>query len=370
MTSSSLQPGQKIPATIVTGFLGAGKTTLIRNLLQNANGKRIALIVNEFGDMGFDGSLVNGCADPDCAAEEVVELTNGCICCTVADDFLPTMEMLLARETPPEHIVIETSGLALPQPLVRAFSWPSVKPKVTVDGVVTVLDAAALAEGRIALDEQALEAQRAADEALDHESPVEELFHDQLRCADLVVLNKADLVGGETLQKVQERISADVRDAVHIVSSEKGTLPIEVLLGRASAAEDDMADRHEHHHHHHDDDHHHDHDDDHHHHDHHHDHHHHDDFESHVLEVSGFESLKAAEEKVLEAMALKGVLRIKGAVTIEGKAAPAMVQAVGPRVETWFAAGAESAGRLVVIGLKGFDLTAVQSLLGNVKAAA
>lgn len=371
MTTSSLQPGAKIPATIVTGFLGAGKTTLIRNLLTNANGKRIALIVNEFGDMGFDGSLVNGCADPDCAAEEVVELTNGCICCTVADDFLPTMEMLLARDNPPEHIVIETSGLALPQPLVRAFSWPSVKPKVTVDGVVTVLDAAALAEGRIALDEDALAAQRAADEALDHDSPVEELFHDQLRCADLVVLNKADLVSEDALKQVHEKIAADVRPTVHVVTSEKGTLPIEVLLGRGSAAEDDMADRHEHHHHHddhhdHDDDHDHDNDDDH----HHHDHHHHDDFESHVLTVSSFASLKEAEAKVLEAMAQKGVLRIKGAVAIEGKAAPAMVQAVGPRVETWFAAGAESSGRLVVIGLKGLDLTTVRSLLGELTVAA
>lgn len=366
MTTQNLQPGQKIPATIVTGFLGAGKTTLIRNLLQNANGKRIALIVNEFGDMGFDGSLVNGCADPDCAAEEVVELTNGCICCTVADDFLPTMEMLLSRETPPEHIVIETSGLALPQPLVRAFSWPSVKTRVTVDGVVTVLDAAALAEGRIALDEEALEAQRAADEAMDHESPVEELFKDQLRCADLVVLNKADLVAADTLKSVESGIQAEIRPAVHIVSSENGTLPIEVLLGRQSASEDDMAARHEHHHHHHDDDHD-DHDDDHH---HHHDHHHHDDFESHVLEVPAFDALKTAETKVLEAMALKGVLRIKGAIRIEGKSAPAMVQAVGPRVETWFAAGAESSGRLVVIGLKGFDLEAVSALLGTLRAAA
>lgn len=365
MTASFGTPGTKIPATIVTGFLGAGKTTLILNLLQNARGKRIALIVNEFGDMGFDGSLVNGCADPDCSAEEVVELTNGCICCTVADDFLPTMEMLLARETPPEHIVIETSGLALPQPLVRAFSWPSVKPKVTVDGVVTVLDAAALAEGRIALDEDALEAQRAADEALDHESPVEELFHDQLRCADLVVLNKADLVSETALDSVHGRIAKDVRSAVHIVSSEKGTLPIEVLLGRGSAAEDDMSGRHEHHHHHHDHDH--DHEDEDH---HHHDHHHHDDFESHVLPVSAFASLKQAEDKVLEAMSLKGVLRIKGAVEIDGKAAPAMVQAVGPRVETWFAAGAESSGRLVVIGLKGLDLDAVRSVLGGLKAAA
>ncbi|PVB63640.1 cobalamin biosynthesis protein CobW [Labrenzia sp. 011] len=371
MTTSSMQPGRKIPATIVTGFLGAGKTTLIRNLLQNADGRRIALIVNEFGDMGFDGSLVNGCADPDCAAEEVVELTNGCICCTVADDFLPTMEMLLSRDTPPEHIVIETSGLALPQPLVRAFSWPSVRQKVTVDGVVTVLDAAALAEGRIVLDEAALEAQRTSDEALDHESPVEELFHDQLRCADLVVLNKADLVSAGALKSVQDSIAAEVRPAVHIVASEKGTLPIEVLLGRGSAAEDDMASRHEHHHHHHDDDH--DHDDDHHHDeqdDHHHDHHHHDDFESHVLEVGTFDSIKTAEARVLEAMALKGVLRIKGAVRIEGKAAPAMVQAVGPRVETWFAAGAESAGKLVVIGLKGMDLDAARTLLGGLKAAA
>ncbi|WP_420332250.1 cobalamin biosynthesis protein CobW [Roseibium sp.] len=366
MTRLPPQNGQKIPATIVTGFLGAGKTTLIRNLLQNANGRKIALIVNEFGDMGFDGSLVNGCADPDCAAEEVVELTNGCICCTVADDFLPTMEMLLSRETPPEHIVIETSGLALPQPLVRAFSWPSVKTKVTVDGVVTVLDAAALAEGRIALDEDALEAQRAADEALDHESPVEELFHDQLRCADLVVLNKADLVSVDTLKSVEQRIQADVRPAVHIVSSEKGTLPIEVLLGRQSAAEDDMAARHEHHHHDHDHVHDHDHDHDH----HHHDHHHHDDFESHVIDVPTFHSLKSVEERVLEGMAIAGVLRIKGAVAIEEKSAPAMVQAVGPRVETWFAVGAESSGKLVVIGLKGFDLTAIQILFGSVKAAA
>ena len=358
-----MKPGQKIPATIVTGFLGAGKTTLIRNLLQNAAGRKIALIVNEFGDMGFDGSLVNGCADPKCAAEEVVELTNGCICCTVADDFLPTMEMLLSREVLPEHIVIETSGLALPQPLVRAFSWPSVKPKVTVDGVITVLDAAALAEGRIALDEDALVAQRAADEALDHDSPVEELFHDQLACADLVVLNKADLVSEDALDEIQKKIAEDVRPSVHVVASEQGTLPIEVLLGRESAAEDDIDNRHEHHHHHDHDDDHDDHDD----HDHH--HHHHDDFESHVVPVARFASLKEAEAKALEAMAQKGVLRIKGAVVIDGKVAPAMVQAVGPRVETWFAAGAESAGKLVVIGLKGLDLDAVRGLLGGVTEA-
>jgi cobalamin biosynthesis protein CobW len=183
-----------IPATIITGFLGAGKTTLIQNLIRSAGGKRIALVVNEFGELGFDGEQIAGCGIEGCADEDVIELTNGCICCTVADDFLPTMEMLLAREPAPEHIVIETSGLALPQPLVQAFQWPSVAARTTVDGVVTVADAEALAHGLYAPDPEKVEAQRAADDSLDHETPMEELFADQLRCADLVVLSKTDRI--------------------------------------------------------------------------------------------------------------------------------------------------------------------------------
>ncbi len=181
----------RIPATIVTGFLGAGKTTLIRNLIAQAKGRRIAIIVNEFGDMGFDGDLLADCGDADCRPDSIVELTNGCICCTVADEFVPTMEALLARSPAPDHIVIETSGLALPQPLVRAFSWPTVKHRVTVDGVVTVVDAvtaAAEANGH--------DAPVPAEQNPDHDDPVEELFHDQLVCADLIVVGKTDLVGG------------------------------------------------------------------------------------------------------------------------------------------------------------------------------
>ena len=317
--------------------------------------------------MGFDGSLVDGCADPDCAAEEVVELTNGCICCTVADDFLPTMEMLIARDEAPDHIVIETSGLALPQPLVRAFSWPSVRNRVTVDAVVTVVDVAAVAEGRVTGDEVALAAQRAADEALDHDSPVEELFEDQLVCADLVVLNKADLVDAATLERVRAEVAGRVRAAVEIVAAEKGMLAADVLLGRMSASEEDMHGRESHHEHHHDHDH--DHDDDDHDHDHHHHHHDHDDFVSHVVELAPLASLKDLEARVAAAMAVPGVLRIKGAVGIEGKAAPAMVQAVGPRVEAWFARDARGPGRVVVIGLAGFDLARVEGLLASALAA-
>ena len=189
-------PLQKIPATVITGFLGAGKTTLIRQLIANANGRRIALIINEFGDVGVDGEILRACGSNACRVDDIIELANGCICCTVADDFIPAMKQLIERAKPPEHIVIETSGLALPQPLVRAFNWPEIKSRVTVDGVVTVVDAKALSEGRFADDEAALAAQRRADPGLDHDNPIEELFEDQLNCADLVILSKTDLVEG------------------------------------------------------------------------------------------------------------------------------------------------------------------------------
>jgi cobalamin biosynthesis protein CobW len=187
---------QKIPATVITGFLGAGKTTLIRNLLQQANGKRIALVINEFGDIGVDGDLLKGCGIEGCTDDgDVIELSNGCICCTVADDFVPTIEALLGRENPPDHIVIETSGLALPQPLVRAFNWPEIRTRTTIDGVVTVVDGPALAEGRFAADEARVAAQREADDSIDHETPLSELFEDQLACADIVVVSKTDGTG-------------------------------------------------------------------------------------------------------------------------------------------------------------------------------
>jgi G3E family GTPase len=106
----------------------------VRHVLANAAGRRIAIIVNEFGALGIDGDVLRSCGIPGC--DDVVELANGCLCCTVADEFLPAMEALLDRAAPPEHIVIETSGLALPKPLLKAFGWPSIRNRVTVDGVI------------------------------------------------------------------------------------------------------------------------------------------------------------------------------------------------------------------------------------------
>ncbi len=333
----------RIPATIVTGFLGAGKTTLIRNLLLNARGKRIALIVNEFGDMGFDGGLLADCGDDSCKPDQIVELTNGCICCTVADEFLPTMEMLLARDPAPDHIVIETSGLALPQPLVRAFGWPSVRHRVTVDGVVTVVDAEAVAAGRLAPDPEAVAAAMGDGSVRDHDNPVEEVFDDQIACADLVVLSKSERLGAAALADARRRVAGESRAGVRLLLGTAAGLPASVLLGLGAEAENDLAARPSQHEAEGDE-------------------HDHDDFESFVAGPAVAGSLAEVEGRVAAAMALPGVLRIKGRMRVAGKAAPAVVQAVGGRVETYFAPGAGAPG-LVVIGERGLDQAAIGACL-------
>ena len=221
---------EKVPVTIITGFLGAGKTTLVRHLMQNPQGRRLAILVNEFGDLGIDGDILKGCADADCPEDAIVELTNGCLCCTVADDFIPAIEALLARSPRPEHIIIETSGLALPKPLVKAFDWPEIRTRLTVDGVVAVVDGAAVAAGRFADDPVKLAAQRDADSSIDHDNPLEEVYQDQLLCADLVVLNKADLMTAEVMRRVNDEIGQTIQRAVKIVETREGRIDPAVWL--------------------------------------------------------------------------------------------------------------------------------------------
>ncbi len=357
----------KIPATVVTGFLGAGKTTLIRHMLENANGKRIALIINEFGDLGVDGGILKGCGIEGCAEDDVVELSNGCICCTVAEDFVPTIQMLLDRDDAPDHIVIETSGLALPQPLVRAFNWPEISTRVTVDGVVTVVDGKAVSEGRFAHDVAAVDAQRQQDENLDHETPLSELFEDQIACADMIVVNKSDLLGAEEASALADKLRGESRDGVQVVKATMGALPVDVLLGQGIGAEDDMDARHEVHHHHHDhddnhhDDDHHDNDHDHHHHD-----HDHDAFESFVVTRGEITDAGAFAEQVADVIRQNNILRLKGFAAVEGKPMRLTLQAVGPRVDTYFDRpfGADAREtRLVVIGQSGLDRAAIEKAL-------
>ncbi|MBE9036489.1 cobalamin biosynthesis protein CobW [aff. Roholtiella sp. LEGE 12411] len=247
----------KIPVTVITGFLGSGKTSLIRHLLQNNQGRRIAVIVNEFGELGIDGELLKSCQIcPDDAdgGSNIFELTNGCLCCTVQEEFFPTMQELIKRRDSIDCILIETSGLALPKPLVKAFRWQEIRNAATVDAVITVVDCAAVAAGTFASDPEAVAAQRQADDSLEHETPLQELFEDQLACADLVVLNKTDLVDAETLLRVEELIKQELPRVVKIVESDaygglslRSQLDPSILLGFQAAVEDNLDSRPSHH---------------------------------------------------------------------------------------------------------------------------
>jgi cobalamin biosynthesis protein CobW len=306
----------KIPVTVITGFLGAGKTTLIRHLMQNPQGKRLAILVNEFGTVGVDGDILKSCADENCPVENIVELANGCICCTVADDFIPTIEALMALPVRPDHIIIETSGLALPKPLLKAFDWPAIRSKITVDGVIALADAEAVAAGRFAPDVAAVDAQRAADASIDHETPLSEVFEDQILCADLILLSKADLAGEAGLAAARAVITAEMTRVVPMLAMTDGVIDPRVILGLNAAAEDDIAARPSHHDGH--------------------DDHEHDDFDSVVIdvpEVADVEALTAAIQRLARE---QRILRVKGHVAVTGKPLRLLVQAVGERVRVQF----------------------------------
>nr|WP_279290547.1 cobalamin biosynthesis protein CobW [Rhizobium skierniewicense] len=337
----------RVPCTIITGFLGAGKTTLLRGLLEKLDGKRLAIIVNEFGDVGIDGEILKGCGIESCPEENIVELANGCICCTVADDFQPAIEQILSREPRVEHILIETSGLALPKPLVQAFQWPAIKSRVTVDAVVAVADGAALAEGMVSHDLEALAAQRQNDEALDHDDPVEEVFEDQIACADLIVLTKGDLLDAEGLERAKAHINAHLPKAAKIIVASNGVIDPAVLIGLGLAVEEDIDNRHTHH------------DDE--------EDHDHDEFDSFVVELDAVTDADALAARIAETAASENVLRIKGFVEVSSKPMRLQVQAVGSRVNHYFdrpwGAGEERRSRLVVIGEKGLDRAKIERML-------
>jgi cobalamin biosynthesis protein CobW len=324
---------KKIPVTVITGFLGSGKTTLVRHLMQNPQGKRLAVIVNEFGDVGVDGEILKSCAIPDCPAENIMELANGCICCTVADDFIPTIEALMALDPQPEHILIETSGLALPKPLLKAFDWPDIRSRITVDGVIALADAEAVAAGRFAPNVAAVDAQRAADDSLDHETPLSEVFEDQIACADIILLTKPDLAGPDGIARAKAIIAAESPRPLPVVEVAEGVVDPRVLLGLEAAAEDDMDARPSHHDGH--------------------DDHEHDDFESVIIDIPEVSDPAELVSRI-EAMARsQNILRVKGYAAVTGKPMRLLVQAVGARVRHQFdrSWGPNEArqGRLVVI---------------------
>jgi len=310
----------KIPATIVTGFLGSGKTTLLRHILQNAGGLRIAVIVNEFGELGIDGEILRGCGigcDDEGNETEgaLYELANGCMCCTVQEEFFPVMQKLAEMRDRIDVVLIETSGLALPKPLVQAFQWPGIANVFTVDSVVTVVDGPAAASGQFAENPVAVDAQRRADPNLDHDSPLHELFEDQLSAADLVILNKTDLMDDAARAQVEALIRGEIPAEVKIITATEGRLPLALLLGQGRAAETTIDQRESHH----------DHEED----------HDHDDFDSVVVKLPHVDRdrLLAVLEQLV---AQQTIYRIKGFAAIPGKPMRLLVQGVGRRFDQHF----------------------------------
>ena len=338
----------KLPVTVVTGFLGSGKTTLIRHLMQNPGGKRLAIIVNEFGDVGVDGEILKSCAIPNCPEENILELANGCICCTVADDFIPTLERLMKLEPRPEHILIETSGLALPKPLLKAFDWPDIRSKITVDGVIALADAEAVAAGQFAPDLAAVAAQRDADESLDHETPLSEVFEDQISCADLILLTKPDLAGAEGIAKAKAVIAAEAPRSLPVIEVADGHIDPRVVLGLEAAAEDDLHARPSHH-----------------------DgvpEHDHEDFDSVVIGLDELESPESLIKRIEILAERQNIWRVKGYAAVKGKPRRLLVQAVGARVRAQYdrpwAPDEMRMGRVVVIAEHDhIDRNAIESTL-------
>jgi cobalamin biosynthesis protein CobW len=340
----------KIPVTIVTGFLGAGKTTLVRHLLQNNQGRRIAVLVNEFGEIGIDGDLLRQCqiCDEDEAPDaNILELANGCLCCTVQEEFLPTMQELIKRRDRIDCILIETSGLALPKPLVQSFRWPEIRNAATVDGVVTVVDCEALAMGQLVGDLAALEAQRQADDSIDHETPIEELFEDQLACADMVLLTKSDCVSDVDREKVQQWLNREVPTGVKIVPVAQGVIQPDVLLGFNAAVEDDLDNRHSHH----------DHEEEHEH-----------DEAINAVQIITPQTFEVNDliHKLKGLVQTEEIYRIKGFVAVPNKAMRLVLQGVGQRFDSFYDRPWQPdeipQTKLVVIG-NGLDQAKIQAII-------
>ena len=330
---------KRLPVTVITGFLGSGKTTVLRHLLKSS-GQRLAVMVNEFGSVGLDGDLIRSCGFcPDDELEgRLVELNNGCLCCTVQDDFLPTMERLLERSDRLDGIVVETSGLALPEPLLDALSWPEIRRRVHVNGVVTLVDGEALSQGSPVSDPQALEEQRRNDPSLDHLTAVEDLFRDQLQAADLVLISRADLLTPNQIDVVAASVKAQIREGTALLPIAAGSVDADVVLGL-----DHQTPEHSDHDHHHEHQHSHDHEDSHGH-DHHHDHTH-VEIASGVVQLEGLFDRAELELQLPQLIQRLQVVRLKGRVWLPDKSLPLQIQMVGPRLNSWFESAPDSAWR-------------------------
>ncbi len=359
----------KIPVTIVTGFLGSGKTTLICGLLKKTPDRRLAVLINEFGEVSVDGTLLRTAGQEHGA--EIHDLPNGCICCTIKDDFLPIMKQLQQRMNEIDHVVIETSGLALPTPVMRALAWPEIRNDFQLDAVLTVVDTPQLLEGNLESGQPIPGADAA--EAPQHAASVDFILNQQLENADVVVLNKVDDLAEEALMKAEELVRQKAPNVRFLELAYHAELDTRLCLGLNLHDEplpEATTIHHGHHHgpvqqmpmeldrpledqgqfdghahtglgaHQHGD------------HTHQHFHEHDPGWQSFILESEDLQDADKLKTAVREMTLQQPILRAKGFASVKGKRHRLVVQAVRNRVQTYFEPqqSDESHSTLVVIG--------------------
>jgi cobalamin biosynthesis protein CobW len=359
----------KIPVTIVTGFLGSGKTTLICGLLKKIPDRRLAVLINEFGEVSVDGTLLRAAGQEHGA--EIHDLPNGCICCTIKDDFLPVMKQLQSRAHEIDHVLIETSGLALPTPVMRALSWPEIRNNFQLDAVLTVVDTPQLLGGNLE-NGKPIPGVNAA-ESPQHAESVDLILNQQLENADVVVLNKIDDLDEGALMKAEELVRRKAPKVRFLELAHHAELDTRLCMGlnlHDELAQEGLHAAHEHHHgpiqqmpmeldrpledqgqfdghshtglgtHLHGD------------HTHQHFHEHDTGWQSFVLESDARQDTDKLKAAVREMTLRQPILRAKGFAAIEGKHHRLVVQAVRNRVQTYFEQqpSDESHSTLVVIG--------------------
>jgi cobalamin biosynthesis protein CobW len=359
----------KIPVTIVTGFLGSGKTTLICGLLKKIPDRRLAVLINEFGEVSVDGTLLRAAGQE--IGAEIHDLPNGCICCTIKDDFLPVMKQLQRRANEIDHVLIETSGLALPTPVMRALAWPEIRNDFQLDAVLTVVDTPQLLGGNLENGKPIPGV--VAAEAPQHAASIDLILNQQLENADVVVLNKIDDLAEDSLMEAEDLVRQKAPKVRFLELAYHAELDPRLCLGlnlHDEPVHEGPHALHEHHHgpvqkmpaeldrplenqgqfdgHSHTGLHAHEHSEQ----THQHFHEHDTGWQSFVLESRDLQNAEKLKAALREVTLQQPILRAKGFASIEGKRHRLVVQAVRTRVQTYFEReqSTESHSTLVVIG--------------------
>ncbi len=303
---------KKIPVIVVSGFLGSGKTTFLRYLLKQSN-KKFGLIINEFGDVGIDGDLIKSCDRCDETEEEcVIELNNGCICCSVQDDFVPSIKALLEFNPTIESIIIETSGLALPIPLIQALNWPEIRSSIYLDVVVCIVNGESMINGLPINDLNKITKQYNDIDRIDHNVPIEELFEEQLEVSDIVLVSRSDILNDDQFDFVKNKIKASLNSSAPVLKSKNGKIDLNYLFDfkfKKDTYKEFLTEEHDHNH---------------------------IELVSDSIKLNYFLEKNDFENEMPKILDELNILRIKGRIWIPNKSLPLQIQIVGKKINTWF----------------------------------